>query len=100
MAWVTLENVINSSSVVSAKELNTIADGVQRPMLNLGCGRIILPAPRPAHHALIDAAIYDYPYWHNVDRNQQPGVNQVLDLFQYPWPLESDAYDGALLSHI
>lgn len=72
----------------------------QRPYLNLGAGRIILPAPRPAHHALVDEAIYAYPYWHNVDRNAEPGVDECVDLFTYPWPLESDSYDGALLSHI
>ena len=72
----------------------------QKPYLNLGCGRVILPAPKPAHHALVPDAIYDYPYWHNVDRNQADGVDECVDLFTYPWPLESDSYDGALLSHL
>jgi hypothetical protein len=72
----------------------------QQKYLNLGCGRIILPAERPAHHALVNPAIYQYPLWHNVDRNGEPGVDECFDLFTYPWPLESDAYDGALLSHL
>lgn len=72
----------------------------QRSYLNLGCGRIILPGPKPAHHALVPDAIYDYPYWHNVDRNQANGVDECIDLFNYPWTLESNAYDGALLSHL
>ena len=68
-------------------------------MLNLGCGRLIFPTlDKPAHHTLLPDAIYTYPDWLNVDRNQQPGVDKVVNLFEYPWPLESDAYDGALVS--
>jgi hypothetical protein len=74
---------------------------MQKPYLNLGSGKIILPTiDRPVHHALVEPAIYGYPLWHNVDRNMQPGVDQCVDLFSYPWPLASDSYDGALLSHI
>ncbi len=72
----------------------------QKPYLNLGCGNIILPAERPAHHGLIDPAIYDYPLWHNVDVNNAPGVDQRIDLFTYPWALEDNSYDGALLAHL
>lgn len=73
---------------------------MQKPMLNLGCGLITLPSPRPEHHALVDEAVYAYPMWHNVDRNAAPGVDQVFDLFHYPWPVADNAYDGALLAHI
>jgi hypothetical protein len=72
----------------------------QNSFLNLGCGRIILPGPKPAHHALIDDAIYQFPYWINADRNAVPGVDMVFDCFRYPWPLESNSIDGALLTHI
>lgn len=72
----------------------------QKPYANLGAGRIILPGPRPAHHALIDEAIYDMPLWTNIDRNPEPGVDQVVDLFKYPWPWEDNSFDGALLTHL
>lgn len=72
---------------------------VQKPYLNGGCGRIILPGPRPAHHGLVDESIFMYPLWVNADRNPQPGVDCVTDLFQLPWPFETDSFDGALFGH-
>lgn len=72
----------------------------QRPYLNAGCGRIILPAERPAHHALVDDSYYSYPLHVNIDRNDAPGVDYVFDLFTYPWPLADNSFDGALLSHL
>lgn len=72
----------------------------QRPYLNLGCGHIILPGVQPGHHALVDGGIYAYPLWLNVDRNNAPGVDKVMDLFRYPWDLPDDSFDGALLTHI
>jgi hypothetical protein len=72
----------------------------QLPYLNGGCGRIILPGPKPAHHALIDDAVYSYPYFLNVDRNAVPGVDQVVDLFRYPWPWPDNSFDGALFTHV
>lgn len=73
----------------------------QKPYLNLGAGRIILPLlERPAHHALVDEAIYHYPLWVNADRNAAPGIDCVTDLFTYPWPFEDNSFDGALLAHI
>ena len=69
-------------------------------MLNLGCGRIILPGDKPAHHTLVRDDIYTYPEWVNVDKNMQPGVDKVMDLFCYPWDLPSDSFSGALLSHV
>lgn len=67
--------------------------------LNLGCGRIILPAERPAHYALIDD-ITQYALWHNVDRNAEPGVDEVVDIFRYPFPWANNSFDGALCAHI
>lgn len=72
----------------------------QKPYLNLGCGTVILPSPKPAHHGLVDSAIYDYPLWLNVDRNAGPGVNKSMNVFEYPWAFEDNSFDGALLSHI
>jgi SAM-dependent methyltransferase len=72
----------------------------QKPYLNIGAGRIILPGPRPGHHSLIDAAIYDYPLWVNADRNAEPGIDTVVDFFRYPWPFEDNSFDAALLTHL
>jgi hypothetical protein len=72
----------------------------QKPMLNLGCGRIILPGDKPAHHQLVDDSIYQYPEWVNIDKNDSPGINQVMDLFCYPWNLPDNAFSGALISHV
>lgn len=69
-------------------------------MLNLGCGRVILPGAKPYHHMLVDDAVYAYPEWVNIDKNGAPGVDMCMDLFRYPWDLEDNAYSGALLSHI
>lgn len=73
---------------------------VQRPYANLGCGRIILPGEQPAHHAMVDPAIYQYAYWDNIDRNEAEGVDKIIDLFTYPWDIPDNSYDGALLSHL
>lgn len=72
----------------------------QKPFLNLGCGRVILPAPKPGHYGLIDEGITDYALWHNVDRNPEPGVDECLDIFRYPFPWADNSFDGALLAHI
>ena len=72
----------------------------QRPYLNLGCGRIVLPGTKPAHYGLIDDAVCAYPLWHNVDRNAEPGVDEVVDIFRYPFPWADNSFDGALCAHI
>lgn len=72
----------------------------EKPMLNLGCGRIILPADKPDHHVLVESDIYSYPEWVNIDKNMVQGVDKVVDLFKYPWDLPSDSFSGALLAHV
>ncbi len=72
---------------------------MNRPYLNLGCGREILPRERRPEYALVPEAVFHYPLWHNVDRNAAPGVDCVMDLFAYPWNLPDNSYDGALLCH-
>jgi hypothetical protein len=69
-------------------------------MLNLGCGKIILPCEKPDHHQLVEDEIYSYPHWVNIDKNDAEGVDRCMNLFQYPWDLEDNAYSGALLSHV
>lgn len=71
-----------------------------KPMLNLGCGTIILPGPQPDHHRLIPAGIYNYPFWVNVDRNQAEGVDKIVDLFSYPWDFEDNSFSGAIVPHL
>lgn len=73
---------------------------MSKPFLNLGCGRTHLPGEHPAHHQLIPADIYTEREWVNVDRSPNVGADMMFDLFTYPWPLESDSYGGALLSHL
>jgi hypothetical protein len=72
---------------------------------HLGCGAIILPAtdklPQsydlfPEAAGLFDAAVE----WDNIDINQLPGVDKIINLFDYPWPLESNAYDVVVVSHL
>ena len=72
----------------------------QKPYLNLGCGRIILPGPKPAHHVLVPDTVYSYPKFVNADRNALPGVDKVFDCFRYPWPIEDNSFDGALVAHL
>lgn len=72
----------------------------QKPYINLGSGKIHLPAPQPAHHSLVEPAIYDYPEWVNVDVSDNVGADAVVNLFAYPWNLPDNGFDGALLSHL
>ena len=79
---------------------NGTTDKPKLPMLNLGCGKTHLPSAKPAGHEMVDEAIYDYPLWVNVDKVEGVGADKTFDLFAYPWPLEDNSYDGALLGHV
>lgn len=70
------------------------------PFLNLGCGTTHFPGERPPGHEFIDASIYQQPLWLNVDKVEGVGADKVFDLFAYPWPLEDNSFDGAVLGHI
>lgn len=72
----------------------------RKPYLNLGCGKTHLPGAVPAGHEAVEKSIYEYPLWVNVDKVEGVGADKVFDLFQYPWPLADNSYDGALLAHI
>lgn len=82
--------------------VSAIEDTPTKRGVNLGCGTVILPSEKPEHHALIPDAVYTDPYeWDNVDWNELPGVNKVVDLFNYPWQgLEDNTYDVAIAAHI
>lgn len=69
------------------------------PYLNLGCGNVLLPSPRPMHHQLIPPGVHEYPYWLNVDKDPVDGVLQA-DVFRYPFPWADNSFGGALLTHL
>ena len=87
--------------------------------LNLGCGRVIFPLDRdkldeiPYYNShlnpLSDSAFE--PGWMNVDQVPNAGVNEIIDLFRFPWirssngsPFNDDSiaeiYCGHLLEHV
>lgn len=84
--------------------------------LNLGCGRAHLPTtpdnPFTAHQGyaldrLIPSAYAADAGWVNVDREDLPGVHEVVDLFCYPWvrqrngnPWNDNSVDEIFCSHI
>lgn len=68
-------------------------------MLNLGCGRLVMPHAKPDHHSLMPDHLYNYLEWVNVDRNPYEGVCQI-DLFDEKWDLPSNAFAGAMISHL
>lgn len=70
------------------------------PMLNLGCGRTHFPSEPPPGHEVVDPEIYRAGEWLNVDKVEGVGADKVFDLFTYPWPLEDNSFDGAVLGHI
>jgi hypothetical protein len=72
----------------------------RKPFLNLGCGTTHFPSEPPPGHEFIDPSIYAYPEWVNVDKVEGVGADKVFDLFTYPWPLEDNSFDGAVLGHI
>jgi hypothetical protein len=72
----------------------------RKPYLNLGCGTTHFPGERPPGHEFITESVYAYPNWLNVDKVEGVGADKVFDLFAYPWPLESNSFDGAVLGHI
>ena len=73
---------------------------IKKPFLNLGCGKTHFPSAKPDGHELVADALYSYPLWVNVDKVDGVGADKTFDLFTYPWPLEDNSFDGALLSHI
>lgn len=77
--------------------------------LNLGAGRVIFPADRekpPGHLMPLPESCYE-PGWVNVDKCDNPGVNEVLDLFKFPWirssngsPFNDESVDEIYCSHL
>jgi len=64
--------------------------------LNLGCGRALLPTdkdkPFTKHLMFLpETALDPGERWVNVDRVAIDGVNEVIDLFAYPWVRSSNS---------
>lgn len=74
--------------------------------LNLGCGRAQLPTMRGSQfhwhieHYLPDSAFDADAGWVNIDAVAQNGVDQVVDIFTYPWPFADNSVDEIWCSHI
>lgn len=76
------------------------SNSAHKPFLNLGCGRTHFPSERPPGHEMVAADFYNTGEWLNVDKVDSVGADKVFDLFAYPWPLEDNSFDGAILGHI
>lgn len=72
----------------------------QKPFLNLGCGKMHMPAPKPGHYGLIPDGLCDYALWLNVDASDGVGADEVVNIFEYPFRWDDNSFDGALLAHI
>lgn len=82
--------------------------------LNLGCGRAQYPthADNPftqhQHYATlprngwegIPAAFDEGADWVNVDSAPIEGIDQVVDLFSYPWPFATGSVEEIMCSHL
>jgi len=73
--------------------------------LNLGCGTTHFPLNQE------DIGNYEWRYalphtvvtesdWINVDKVDLPGVDEVVELFRYPWPWESNSVEEIWASHL
>jgi len=100
-----IDRVIKPQEIFTLQELQEIqklvAPGTRgKPYLNLGCGRTHFPSAPPAGHEAVDKDFYSYPLFVNIDKVEGVGADLTFDIFQYPWPLEANSYDGAGLFHI
>jgi len=73
--------------------------------LNLGCGSVIMPMTEGRKSQMTwwqflpDTAL-TADNWVNVDKTEQPGVDEVLDIFKYPWPWASNSVSEIWCSHL
>lgn len=77
--------------------------------LNLGAGRVILPVTpetQYAHLAPMPDSCFE-PGWVNVDKFQNDGITEVIDLFKFPWirssngsPFSDSSIDEIYCSHL
>lgn len=81
--------------------------------LNLGCGTFTFPLVRGEepkavvdHAASVPDSVYE-PGWVNVDKFKMPGVQEVINLFRFPWirssngsPFNDDSIDEIWCAHL
>lgn len=80
--------------------------------LNIGCGRVIFPlsrdndVPYKAHLEPLHDSVFE-PGWVNIDKYKNPGVDEVVNLFAFPWirssngsPWNDDTVDEIYCGHI
>lgn len=80
--------------------------------LNLGAGKVIFPltdrehVPWPEHLNPLPDSVFE-PGWVNVDKYPNPGIQEVIDLFRFPWirssngnPWNADSVHEIHASHI
>ena len=79
--------------------------------LNLGCGRFPFPLdreniPNPEHLNPLPEMVFESG-WVNVDKFSFPGVNNVIDLFRFPWVINGEngvfpdsTFDAIWAAHI
>ena len=72
--------------------------------LNLGCGRAQLPTtpdnPFTQHLHGLPQTGYTKDDWVNVDAADIEGIDQVVNLFQYPWPWKDNSVTEIWCSHL
>ena len=72
--------------------------------LNLGCGRAQLPTTRDnpftAHLSQLPDSAFGADDWVNVDAAMIDGIDEVVNLFQYPWPWADNSVDEIWCSHL
>ncbi len=76
--------------------------------LHLGCGRILFPVTaetQPYHLAPMPPTCFEAG-WLNVDKFKMPGIDEAIDLFQFPWirssngmPFADNSVDVIYASH-
>lgn len=72
--------------------------------LNLGCGKVLFPwtpeKEATRHPALVVPPSAFEADWLNVDGLALAGVDEVVDLFAYPWPWADNSVDEIWASHL
>ena len=72
--------------------------------LNLGCGKVLFPwtpEKEATRHPMLMLPKTAYEAdWRNVDALAMPGVDEVVDLFAYPWPWADNSVDEIWASHL
>lgn len=72
--------------------------------LNLGCGRAQLPTTRDnpftIHLIQLPDSAFTAEDWVNIDAAKIDGIDEVVNLFEYPWPWADNSADEIWCSHL